>query len=278
MILVFSVITSDPNWQPLKNMVCSSSPSWYTVLSTTQPNHHLQSCQVKSAVGLTKQGSGELSEQRALNKHSNTHIQKGCAATQPSLRCPCTVRDNEGDKTHHINYPANTFFQGPVKHCAEAFLRTYAIPVGIPRHSWVLNLGSLKIACQQQGLRGGEGEWVSEERGETRLALEVNNEVSAEAVSRSVMTVTDFHLGGISRKRERRGTEIGMRKMQKFCWECEGAHPNTFGLYLPPRIRKHVWTQTNIHTQRQTRHRTKRIRKSLTEKVANNVRQDAGRS
>lgn len=26
--------------------------------------------------------------------------------------------------------------------------------------------------------------------------LEVNNEVSAEAVSQSVMTVTDFHLGG----------------------------------------------------------------------------------
>lgn len=42
----------------------------------------------------------------------------------------------------------------------------------------------------------------NEETGEARLVLEVNNEVSAEAVSQSVMTVTDFHLGGggISRK------------------------------------------------------------------------------
>lgn len=30
--------------------------------------------------------------------------------------------------------------------------------------------------------------------------LEVNNEVSAEAVSQSVMTITDFHLEGISRE------------------------------------------------------------------------------
>lgn len=41
----------------------------------------------------------------------------------------------------------------------------------------------------------------NEETGEARLVLEVNNEVSVEAVSQSVMTVTDFHLGGgISRK------------------------------------------------------------------------------
>ena len=43
--------------------------------------------------------------------------------------------------------------------------------------------------------------------------LEVNNEVSAEAVSQSVMTVTDFHLGGDFKKTYKtRGTEIGMRK------------------------------------------------------------------
>lgn len=36
----------------------------------------------------------------------------------------------------------------------------------------------------------------NEETGEARLVLEVNNEVSVEAVSQSVMTVTDFHLGG----------------------------------------------------------------------------------
>lgn len=41
----------------------------------------------------------------------------------------------------------------------------------------------------------------NEETGEARLVLEVNNEVSVEAVSQSVMTVIDFHLGGgISRK------------------------------------------------------------------------------
>lgn len=44
--------------------------------------------------------------------------------------------------------------------------------------------------------------------------LEVNNEVSAEAVSQSVMTVTDFHLEGISRRRIKQGgLEISMRKM-----------------------------------------------------------------
>ena len=53
----------------------------------------------------------------------------------------------------------------------------------------------------------------NEERGEARLVLEVNNEVSAEAVSQSVMTVTDFHLGGDFKKTYKtRGTEIGMRK------------------------------------------------------------------
>lgn len=36
----------------------------------------------------------------------------------------------------------------------------------------------------------------NEERGEPRLLLEVNNEVSADAVSQSAKTVTDFHLGG----------------------------------------------------------------------------------
>lgn len=45
--------------------------------------------------------------------------------------------------------------------------------------------------------------WVrakNEERGEPRLLLEVNNEVSADAVSQSAKTVTDFHLGGISER------------------------------------------------------------------------------
>ena len=107
---------------------------------------------VNSAVWLTKQSPGELSELPAPNKHTNTHIQKRSAASQSSLRCLSTVRDNEEDKTHHINYPANTFSRGPVNHCAEAFLRTSTIPVGVPRHSWVLNLGSLKIACQQHWL------------------------------------------------------------------------------------------------------------------------------
>jgi len=37
----------------------------------------------------------------------------------------------------------------------------------------------------------------NEERREARLLLEVNNEVSAEAVSQSVMTVTDFHPGRV---------------------------------------------------------------------------------
>lgn len=42
----------------------------------------------------------------------------------------------------------------------------------------------------------------NEESGEARLVLEVNNEVSAEAVFQSAMTATDFHLGdwGVRKK------------------------------------------------------------------------------
>lgn len=50
--------------------------------------------------------------------------------------------------------------------------------------------------------------------------LEVNNEVSAEAVSQSVMMVTDFHLRKEvqGKKKKTKGAEIGMRKIQKtFC-------------------------------------------------------------
>lgn len=83
------------------------------------------------------------------------------------------------------------------------FLRTYTISDGVPWCSWVLNLGSFTVACQQlvlQGEKDGERLWVrakNEERGEPRLLLEVNNEVSADTVSQSGKTVTDFHLGGI---------------------------------------------------------------------------------
>lgn len=75
-------------------------PNWTTICTPA----------VNSTVWLTKQSPSELSELPALNKHSNTH---GCATTQPCLQCLCTVKDNEEDKTHHINYPANTFFRSP---------------------------------------------------------------------------------------------------------------------------------------------------------------------
>lgn len=83
-----------------------------------------------------------------------THTFRKDVQAPSHLSDVCTVRDNEEDKTHHINYPANAFFRGPVNHCAKTFLRTSAIPLGAPRHSWVLNLGSLRIACQQPLLRG----------------------------------------------------------------------------------------------------------------------------
>lgn len=146
-VCAFTIFTREPNGQPLDK---------HDTLVTAQPNQTTISTLVKSSQlsDSHKAEPGELSELPVLNKHSNAHIQKGRAGTKPSLRCLCTVRDNKEDKTHHINYPANAFFRGPVNHCAETFLRTSAIPLGAPRHSWVLNLGSLRIACQQPLLRG----------------------------------------------------------------------------------------------------------------------------
>lgn len=149
-VRAFTIFTREPNGQPLTNMIHWSQHN------PTKPNQTTISTLVKSSKlpDSHKAEPSELSELPVLNKHSNAHIQKGRAGTKPSLQRLCTVRDNEEDKTHHINYPANTFFRGPVNHCAETFLRTSAIPVGTPRHSWVLNLGSLRIACQQPLLRG----------------------------------------------------------------------------------------------------------------------------
>lgn len=59
----------------------------------------------------------------------------------------------------------------------------------------------LSTVCASGRERWRERLWVrakNEEQGELRLLLEVNNEVSANDVSQSARTVTDFHLGGIS--------------------------------------------------------------------------------
>lgn len=104
----------------------------------------------------TKQNPRDLSELNWTNTATHTLGKDTQALSRPSD--VCTVSDNEEDKTHHINYPANTFFQSPVKDCAEACLETYMKPTGVPRHSWVLNLGSRRIACQQPLLQGKKDE------------------------------------------------------------------------------------------------------------------------
>lgn len=61
----------------------------------------------------------------------------------------------------------------------------------------------LSTACASGRERWRERLWVWVKKWGARelgLLLEVNNEVSAEAVSQSVKTVTDFHLRGISER------------------------------------------------------------------------------
>lgn len=133
---------------------------------------------VNLAVWVTKQSPSELSELPVLNKHTNTH--KLRADVQQTSRLS-VVSELGGimRKIKHITSitkltPFFFLFKAPINHSAKAFLRTPALPVSVPRHSWVLNLGSLKIACQQPGLRGEkgrEGERVRERkmrRGERR--------------------------------------------------------------------------------------------------------------
>ena len=70
--------------------------------------------------------------------------------------------------------------------------------------------------------------------------LEVNNEVSAEAVSQSVMTVTDFHLGGDFKKTYKmRGAEVGMRKNLEALL-AHGKEKRTHVLHFLPCICKRV--------------------------------------
>ena len=63
--------------------------------------------------------------------------------------------------------------------------------------------------------------------------LEVNNEVSAEAVSQSVMTVTDFHLGG--------GFQENIQNEGSRSWHEEKSRSSAWnGLHFLPCICKHV--------------------------------------
>lgn len=127
----------------------------------TWPQHNRTKCDINwssqdSCLAQTKQIPGELSELPALNKQAHTHP-GGTCSTQPSQRHLCTARDNEEDKTHHINYPTNMFFWGHhAKHSSEALLRTSAVPARVPRQSWVLNLRLLRTACHQPLLWGRE--------------------------------------------------------------------------------------------------------------------------
>lgn len=128
----------------------------YSSYRTTQSKCLLRSGQVKPTVWLTLSRTLVTCQSWTEQTQQHIHSERTQALSHPSDAC--TVSDNEEDKTHHINYPANTFFQSPVKDCAEAFLETYMKPTGVPRHSWVLNLGSHRIACQQPLLQGKKDE------------------------------------------------------------------------------------------------------------------------
>lgn len=110
---------------------------------------------------------------------------------------------NEEDKTHHINYPANAFSRSPIRNLSQDLHHTRWCPMMQLSFKFRLIYCCLSTACASGRERWRERLWVrakNEERGEPRLLLEVNNEVSADAVSQSAKTVTDFHLGGISER------------------------------------------------------------------------------